>query len=141
MRLKLFLFFLLTATALQAQMERVIHQIFEVGEAQKIQLDLVGTYNLQPWAGNNIMSETKIQLYDAPSHVLDFFIKEKGRYEILDSLTQDSILFLAANDKERSGIQYKGTSCYEVVEVRIFVPDSFEILDPTILRRKEEEID
>ena len=134
-------FFLIAGLSVPAlaQMERVIHQTFEVGKASEIHLDLYGKYSIEPWAGNNILTETKIQVYDAPAHVLDFFVNEKGRYEILDALNEEAgILQLSSRDKRRAGIQYKETTCYEFVELRVFIPDSFSAQSETVLVRQAE---
>ena len=125
----------LIPSALRAQNEKVIHQTFELTGIQELTLDLVGELEIEFWACDNLLSETKIQLYDAAPHVLEFFINEKKRYEILETRAGEG-LTLSANDPYRDPIQYKGTTCFEAVRLRIFVPDSFEGTGEGIFRRK-----
>ena len=121
-------------TKIQAQLEKVIHQTFEIDEAVNIALDLVGTYEIELWAGNNILTETKIQMFNASPAILNHFVKEK-RYEIqLDA--NASGIKLYSFDKERRAIKYKEGECAEIVNVRIFVPEDFEKIDKAHLVRK-----
>lgn len=108
-----------------AQNEKVIHQTFDLAGIDHLSLDLVGDVQIEFWAGDNALSETRIQLYDAPAHVLKFFIEEKKRYEILEARHEKN-LNLSANDPYRDPIRYRETSCFETVQLRLFIPDSFE---------------
>lgn len=127
-------FFAYFSSTSNAQLEKVIHQTFEIGEANNIALDLVGTYEIEPWAGNNILTETKIQMFNASPAILNHFVKEK-RYEI--QVESEGIsLKLISFDKERRAIKYKEGECSEIVNVRIFVPEDFEKIDKSHLVRK-----
>lgn len=108
-----------------AQNEKVIHQAFDLSGIDRLSLNLVGALEIEFWAGDNALSETKIQLYDAPAHVLKFFIEEKKRYEILEARNGES-LALSSNDPLRDPIRYRETTCFESVRLRLFIPDSFE---------------
>lgn len=127
-----FLFFVLPN--LQAQTEKLLHQTIEVDSVEQIQLDLIGSYTVEYWAGNNILTETKVKLYDAPKHVLKFFVEEQLRYQI-DAITELPVLNLVSHDHERRPIQYKGQSCFEEISLRIFIPDSFKPESETLLVR------
>ena len=128
--------FLLLSPALWSQNEKIIHQTFDLSGIQELTLDLVGEVEIEFWAGDNILSETNIQLYDAAPHVLDFFIKEKKRYEILE-LREEERLALRSADPLRDPIQYRGATCFEVTHLRVFVPDSFEKTGEGAYRRKQ----
>ena len=123
------LFFFLFASLLHgvalAQNEKMIHQAFDLAGIDHLSLDLVGEVEIEFWAGDNALSETKIQLWDAPPHVLNFFVVEKKRYEILEGRNETSLV-LSANDPIRDPIKYRETTCFEAVRLRLFVPDSFE---------------
>jgi len=127
--------FLLLSQSCWTQTVKIIHQVFEVDTISEISLDLHGEYELQAWAGNTVMSETRIKIYDAPQHVVNHFIDEKGRYAI-DATSAEAKLLLTSKDKERVEIKYKGIHCYEEVGLRLYVPDSFEIIDQQTLRKK-----
>lgn len=118
-----------------AQTEKVLHETFELGELSTIRLNLYGEYQIEFWAGNNILAETQIQLYDGPPHVLDFFITEQRRYEIT-SATEGDALTLVSTDTKRPPIRYKGKDCFEQAKLRLFIPDSFEKAGEGLFLRK-----
>ncbi|MFZ2899325.1 MAG: hypothetical protein WA004_11920 [Saprospiraceae bacterium] len=118
-------FLFLIPSLAQGQNEKVIHQAFDLNGIDHLSVDLAGAVEIEFWAGDNALSETKIQLYDAPGHVLKFFIEEKKRYEILEARNETS-LRLSSNDPVRDPIRYRETTCFESVKLRLFIPDSFE---------------
>lgn len=111
--------------AVFSQNEKMIHQAFDLNGVDHLSLDLVGEVEIEFWAGDNALSETRIQIWDAPPHVLNFFVVEKKRYEILETKNEKNLV-LSANDPVRDPIRYKETTCFEAVKLRLFVPDSFE---------------
>lgn len=122
----------------QAQLEKVMHQTFEVGNMEGISLDLVGEYDIEKWAGNTIMTETKVELYEASPAILNHFVSKDKRYEILAD-TLNNQLVLSSLDKERKPIRTKTQECPEIVHVRVFVPDTFEMTGDstqTLVRKK-----
>lgn len=107
-----------------SQNQRILHQSFELDTATTLKIDLHGTIITEPWVGNAILVETKVQLFDTPEGVLNYYIKE-GRYEI-ESKLEGSTFSLIAKDKERRAIKTaKGTS-KEEVSVKIFLPDKLQ---------------
>lgn len=131
-----FLFFSISANA---QLKKTVHQTFEVGEARNINLDVFGDYEIEAWPGNTIMSETRIELYDASPHILKFFLEEKERYKLTLEGEGEESINLVSNDKERRGIQYKGTECFELVKVKLYIPEDFVAVNPKTLRKKVED--
>ena len=129
-----FSFFLFQGIAL-SQNEKMIHQAFDLAGVDYLTLDLVGEVEIEFWAGDNALSETRIQLWDAPPHVLNFFVVEKKRYEILETRNEKNLV-LSANDPVRDPIRYKETACFEAVKLRLFIPDSFEKVTDGEYRRK-----
>lgn len=130
--------FLFSVSIAQAQLEKVMHQTFEVGEMKTITLDLMGEYTIEKWAGNTVMTETKVELYEASPAILNHFIIKEKRYEVVAD-TLNSQLALSSLDKERKPIRTKLRECSEIVHVRVFVPDTFEMTgDSTqVLVKKE----
>ena len=119
-----------------AQLTKVLHQTFEIDSVEKITLSLVGEYEVEKWAGNTILTETKIEIYDATKGIFKFFIEEKGRYDIVADI--DGInATIFSNDSERRTIKNKETDkeCYEFIRLKIFVPEDFNIDDPINLIR------
>jgi len=122
----LFLFTFLFSVSATAQLEKVMHQTFEVNDLESIQLDLTGEYTIEKWAGNTVMTETKVELYEASPAILNHFIEKAKRYEITAD-TLNTGLVLSSLDKERKPIRTKFAECPEIVNLRVFVPDNFEM--------------
>ena len=121
----------------QAQLTKVLHQTFEIDSVDKITLDLYGEFTVEKWAGNTILTETKIEIYDASPGIFKFFIEEKGRYDIIaeiDGMTAS----IFSNDSERKTIKNKqtDTECFELIKLKILVPEDFNIEDPRNLIRE-----
>ena len=131
----LFLSFLFVSLGANAQLAKTIHQTFDLGEAESVVLQLKGDVEIESWAGNAIMTETKIELYDATPAVLKYFVEELGRYDI-EADDQGGRISLVSKDKDRRSIQYKGQQCYETTKTRVFVPEDFEAVGETEFRKK-----
>ncbi|MEL6866479.1 MAG: hypothetical protein AAFP19_18785 [Bacteroidota bacterium] len=117
----------------EAQLEKVLHQTFEVEGISNISLDIAGELEIVKWAGNTILAETNVQLYDASPSVMRFVL-DKGRYDILANDKADDFKIFSKNG-ERATINTKQGQVYEMIKVRIFVPEDFEIVDNTSLQR------
>lgn len=128
---------LFSTQTISAQLSQVIHQTFAIDEADAISLDIVGEYEIEKWAGNTVMTETSIQIYDATPSIFKFFVKE-GRYEILGE-SKDTDYQLSSKDTERRTIRTKRGDCYEFIKIRVFVPEDFDVVDQKKLVRSTEE--
>ena len=116
------------------QLEKTIHQTFELNETATVQLDLHGEYTLVTWAGNNILVESKIQLYNSSASVLKHFIEKDQRYLIEADTSTTGILKLFSHDKKRASLRTKtGAESTEIVETRIFIPENYAIRDDKTL--------
>ncbi len=130
-----FLFFALNANA---QLQKILHQSFEIEEVNSISLDLYGEYEIEKWAGNTILTETHIQLYDATPSILRFFV-EQGRYEIEGNISNETSFAMVSKDKVRKSLKTKEGECYEFIKVRILVPEDFTVSNETSLVRNTEQ--
>jgi hypothetical protein len=124
--------------AAQGQQEKTIHQTFQVEEAPTILLELVGDYTIIQWAGNTVMTETRIELYDAPPAILNHFADKEQRYAIKSDTIGGSIKLYSA-DKKRDTIRTKNSSCTEIVKLKVFIPEDYEIQNQTTLVRTRHE--
>ena len=124
----------------EAQLEKVLHQTFEIGEVENINLDFYGEYKIEPWAGNTVMTETQIRLTDASPAILKHFVEKAKRYDVVLDLDETTASF-SSHDKERRTIESKYGQCYEEINMRIFVPDSYDIVNEKSLVRKEKNTD
>ena len=107
----------------QAQIQKVLHQTFDLDSIDVITFDLYGEYEVETWAGSKVLSETTIKLYQASPSVLKFFI-EVGRYEIEGHRNVTSLI-LSSKDKERKAIKTSKGEVTEIVELKLFLPDTF----------------
>ena len=132
----IFFFFILWTHVVNAQLTKVLHQTFEIDSVENLTISIVGEYELEKWAGNNILTETKIEIYNTTAGTFKYLIEEKKRYEIVAEINSTSAS-LFSFDSKRASIKNKetGKECYEFIKVKIFVPDDFNIDDPVNLVR------
>ena len=72
-----FLFLISFSSLTQAQLEKTIHQTFDVSESTAISLQLISdSVLIVPWAGNKILTETKVELYEASPSIMAPFCGE-----------------------------------------------------------------
>lgn len=130
-RLIVAFFSLLYSVGVSAQMERTVYQVFEVDSVQTVTLDIVNfTYpELHVWAGNSILTEANIQIWDASPEIVGHLI-ENGRYEFQSEKTGDA-LHIFSKIRQRQDIKLPGmrSKCVEQTTIKIFVPDIYEF-DP-----------
>ena len=108
------------------QLRKVIHTTFDVDEANSILFDLYDEYEVELWAGDNIMTETTIKLYEGSEGILKHFI-ENGRYEIEIKLEETALTLVSKyKDKKNKQIKKQKGECFEQVNHKIFLPDTFE---------------
>ena len=118
----------------QAQLERVIHQTFEINdEINTVALDLLDSYEIEKWAGNNIMTVAKIELTGGANHILDFFVKE-GRYE-MEMKEKETSASLSTIKKERKEMNWKNGLVYELVTIKMYVPEDFDLAGEQLVRK------
>lgn len=110
------------------QMERTVYQVFEVDSSQTITLDIVGfTYpELHVWAGNSVLTEANIQIWDASPEIVNFLI-EQGRYAF-EKEQEGDLLRIFTKIRKREDIKLPGmhSKCVEQTTVKVFVPDIYE---------------
>lgn len=122
-------FFLLASSMLlawsaEAQFSKTIHNSIEADSAQTIAVDLAGEVVVEPWAGNTVLVETQVRLYNATKGVFEYFVERAGRYDVLHELS-GSQLRIYSKDAERKVIQTKHGQSTEEVAVRVMIPRDF----------------
>ncbi|MBK8567496.1 MAG: hypothetical protein IPN76_30310 [Saprospiraceae bacterium] len=114
-----------------------MHQAFDLGDRATVSLDLYGEYTIEPWAGNNILIETNVLLYNSTSSVLKHFVEKDLRYAIDSDTTVSGTILLASHDKKRISLRTKtGAESTEVITTKVFVPEDFIIQDQRLLVRE-----
>lgn len=118
-------------TISHAQLKKTLHTTFELPDSSRqLVFDMYDNYTVVPWAGNTVMTEANIHVYQSSAAILQFFI-DKGRYDFeMQTVGADSsAVLLAAKDQKRLTIKSGGKEAYEEIEVRIYIPDSFQQSD------------
>lgn len=125
MRLFIFVCILLFGVVdrVNAQFEKIIHQSFEIEEIVDLKFNIAGDYVIEPWAGNVILTETKVRLHNASPSIFKYYL-EKERYN-LTSASDHKTVTIESLDMERKPIRTKTGECYEFVKVRIFIPEDY----------------
>ena len=121
-----------------AQVKKTIHQTFELSDKNtQVDLDIFDDYEVEEWSSNNIMIVTTATLEKGAQHILDFYIRE-GRYNIEKAGGEES-LTLSSKDKVRKGMKYKDSIIFEIVKMKLFIPENYELQGNNRLVRKVEE--
>ncbi len=131
--LSLLMFIFCFSVVAQAQVKKILHQSFEIEELDNIKLNLTGDYEIVEWAGNSILVETNVELYSASRDIYNFF-KEQGRYEIKADTVANAI-HLKSVDSERKPIKTRKGECFEIIRVRVLIPEDFNVVDQQTLVR------
>ncbi len=123
---------------LNAQVERIIHQNFDVSKKDVIKLSIEGEYDLEPWASNNVLIESTVTINPMGKESFNYMVEE-GRYALVEE-TSDNTTNIVPKMANRKKLSYKGNICEEIVKIIVRFPDGFKIIDSkTLERRKEEE--
>lgn len=139
---------LLACATAHAQLVKTLFQTFELPDSATLisfQVYQEDAFEVIPWAGNTVMTESNIKLYYASRAVFDHLL-EKGRYNFESRENGDTVVLKAVNERllkvklntdeeAHAGKQKKN----EVVSIRIFIPDGFTQASPTIWARPREE--
>jgi hypothetical protein len=107
-----------------AQLEKTIHQTFEVGNARQIVLDLYGEYETKPWAGSNVMTETSIKIFNASPQIFNHMVEQLHRYDI-KAETLGEVLKLVSLDKKREAVRTKHGDYSEIIVLTVYIPEQF----------------
>ncbi len=124
-------------------MEKTLYQVFEVDSAETVELTIEGIYEVHTWAGNSILVETNIQIWEASKEILGFLIKD-GRYDVTTDSSAGPTpkeMKIFTKHKERKPIKRPdGQKCLEIATARFFIPDTFIVSeDKKLLTRKKKE--
>ncbi len=121
-----------------AQVKRTIYQTFElVDENSQVTLDVYDEFEIEEWSSNHIMIVTTVILESGAQHLLDIYVKQ-GRYDI-EALDEEQTKKLVSKSKVRLGMKYKGKGVYEIVKVKMYIPENYELKGSNRLVKKEEE--
>lgn len=129
---------LLLGSPAQAQLKKTLHKVFEVPESANLLVFNIyegDSYDVIPWAGNTIMTETQVEMAKASRGVFDFFLEE-GRYDFITAPQTDSLI-ISSKDLLRRVIKLEDVEAVENVHSRIYIPDYFLQQSATVWERPE----
>lgn len=116
---------LLAGGILNAQIHDRLHWVFPVDSVQQIDFDLVDKYEAENWDGNQVMVTSEITVYNATKGIVRFFLEDNRRWDVIDTLMGNTLL-LDSYHSRRAPIVSGGEECYEVVQVKVYIPKGFE---------------
>ncbi|MEN0002951.1 MAG: hypothetical protein AAF798_02360 [Bacteroidota bacterium] len=125
-------------TTVWGQHVKVLHNSFQLDSLKMLSVDFLGTYEVEPWAGDAVLVETTIKLYDASSGILEYLI-ENERYKIDADTIDETGLHLFSVKKERKIVRTSKGESREEVKVRVFLPDTFNQVGDHSWEAPEEE--
>lgn len=109
-----------------------MYQVFEVDSAKTVQLEITGEYQVLEWAGNSILAETNVQIWEASREILNQLIKD-GRYDLATDSSAGpnakNVRIFTKNVDRKPIKRLDGQKCLEIAVTKIFVPDTFYISD------------
>lgn len=108
----------------KGQVQRILHQTLRVDSIQQIQINIPWDLTTKRWAGNQILMETEVKLFNAGTNIFEFYVS-KGRYRIATDTLEPGSLYLRLEDEERAPIQTSKGFCMEEVQLIIYLPDEF----------------
>jgi hypothetical protein len=130
-------FFIILTLGLHAQVERIIHQSFDVSKKEIIKLNIEGEYEIEPWASNNILIESTVIISPMAKETFNYLVDE-GRYALVEE-GSDNASSLVPKLQNRKKLTYKGNLCDETIKVVVRFPDTFKLIDSNTLERRKEE--
>ncbi|MAT53451.1 MAG: hypothetical protein CMN32_03145 [Saprospirales bacterium] len=136
-----FVVFLFCVSA-YAQVEKTIHQTFELDDVTTVKLEIPGEYEIIPWASSSILTETHIKLFNASPAILKHFVEKEKRYSFVLEMSEGTAT-LKAEDLEREPIKIRDVTLTEVVVQKIYLPENFvasnaDNQENLLVRRSEE---
>ncbi len=139
---------LLAGAPARAQLVKTIYQTFEVPDSTTTVLFEIyenDHFEVVPWAGNTIMTESNVKLYYVSRGVFDYLL-EQGRYNF-EAIEDGEKLALSAVKERRLEVKLgnaeqknsDGKKENENVTIRIFIPDEFSQSSPMSWSRPRKE--
>jgi len=141
MNLKLFtilMFCWLNADIGYAQVSKTLHQTFTLDGAEKINVNVVGKkVELKETKGTRILVETKVTISLPNPRLLDF-VTNSGRYDLIKKMNASTRELSLESKKSNDVIVIKGEECKEVLEYKIYLPETVKFANNSTLVNGQE---
>lgn len=129
--------FLFTGLQLLAQQERSFHQNFTAEKYASVSINIPQEVTVEHWAGNTILTELSVEIYDVTPAVFKHFINE-DRYSFTLEENGETAATIKYTVENRQPIRTREGEVYEFIRIRLLVPETFDISDPTKIVRQLE---
>ncbi|MDX1667123.1 MAG: hypothetical protein R3350_07835 [Saprospiraceae bacterium] len=126
---------LLLIPYLPAQHRHIQHQTFALNGVERVQLDLTTDYEAVSWEGTVIMTEVKVELYNASPAMMKKFV-EGNRYDLEGNLTGET-LNIRSLERKWDFVQTNYGESQEIVQVKIFVPSGWSVEEDIIVPKTD----
>lgn len=129
---------LAAATTALAQFPERIHRTFPTAGVEEVRIDVVDSVTVERWAGNVILVQTDVRLFNTTEGLYRYLTGEAGRYEVTSS-REGATLNIMSAEPERKSIETSVGVLEEEVHVKVLLPEDFEGVDggPYVLRGDE----
>lgn len=113
-------------TTCSGQSSKTIHQTFQVDNAQKININVVGTkVEMRETKGSRVMVEVSVKLSVPNDRLLDFVINN-GRYDLNRELNSASGELTISSKKTNNVLIVQGKECYEEISYVFYLPPAIK---------------
>lgn len=116
--------FIATASAARAQFTKTIHATFSARGIERVDLGVVDSVTVEPWAGDMILIQSDVRVYQASESLFEYLVGEADRYGVISS-REGATLHLLSTEPERRTIQARAGTVREEVTVKVLLPEEF----------------
>lgn len=115
-----------------SQVGKALHKTITVEEGiTQLQLDLVGTVEVQATKSSRILIEVKVKLEETTNERLLEYLVNSGRYDFVQRVDKTTGMLTITNKKNSNVVMVKGKECKETFEYVIHVPDNIQYVEST----------
>ncbi|MCP4439321.1 MAG: hypothetical protein GY810_10315 [Aureispira sp.] len=115
------------------QVSKTIHQTFTLDEAEKVNVNVVGTkVEMKETKGSRVLVETHIKI-SVPNEALLNYIVNSGRYDLLKEVDKTNGELTLKSKKTRDALIIKGKEVSEELSYTIYMPTSIKVANNSTL--------
>ena len=107
-----------------AQFSKTVHHTFPAEGISAISIDIAGNVAVESWAGDAVLVQTDIRLFNASKGIFTYLVEQSNRYGV-EALVSGQSMAVASTQKQRDPIMTKKGQCTEEINVKVLVPKSF----------------
>lgn len=116
-----------------AQVSKTIHQTFTLEEAEKVNINVIGTdVEMKETKGSRILVETHIKI-SVPNEALLNYIVNNGRYDLMKEVDNTNGEITLKSKKTRDVLIIQGKEVNEELSYTIYMPTSIKYANNSTL--------